>query len=157
MGDTRILSKVSIHLHPPNMPAQFNSNRLLRASGIKKPVHFSSSISQLTVLCTERSLSLQHRSTCTLAEPGKEAGLRISFIVMYCHVSDQFDPKGLEQALRNAYLNGKTMELTLQTHATDSSNMVYRILKGNMTIICRPMPELWAISAIPYYSGLSMR
>ena len=60
----------------------------------------------------------------------KRLDYEFPFIVMYCHVSDQFDPKGLEQALRNAYLNGKTVELTLQTHATDSSNMVYRILKG---------------------------
>ncbi len=52
------------------------------------------------------------------------------FILLYSHVLKEYDPNREGQALRDAYANGKIVELTLQTTATDGSNMVYDILNG---------------------------
>ncbi|MEA4926178.1 MAG: glycosyl hydrolase [Syntrophomonadaceae bacterium] len=51
------------------------------------------------------------------------------FILLYSHVLKEYSNRE-GQALQDAYANGKIVELTLQTTATDGSNMVYDILNG---------------------------
>ncbi len=61
------------------------------------------------------------------------------FLLVYKNVQKVFEPNYVKAELQNAYNNGKTVELTLQTSNQDTGegNMVYDILDGNYDVFLK--------------------
>lgn len=57
---------------------------------------------------------------------------RFRFVLKYTELRPTFDPNEVTVPLENAYKEGRTVELTLQTPVTsDGNNMIYQVLNGD--------------------------
>lgn len=70
--------------------------------------------------------------TAHLIEKEQKLDYKFPVVLLYTNVMTAYDPNLVGNGLKNAYAEGRTVELTLQTTAAtaDGGNMVYDVLNG---------------------------